>query len=155
MWRDAYIESRVTSADPIELVQMLYDHAKVRARDARGSLASGDIAGRSKAISNTIAILSELESSLDHNSGGSISASLSELYQYMRTRLITANLKQQDEPLREVEDLLTTLSEAWRGVRKAVRNKADFQQVSNSGEQAQGVFAVAPEHGHSTHAWSA
>jgi flagellar secretion chaperone FliS len=154
MWRDAYIEGRVTSADPIELVQMLYDHAVVRVRDARTSLISGDIAGRSKAISNTIAVLSELESSLNHDVGGSISVSLSELYEYMRTRLTTANLKQQDEPLMEVEGLLTTLSATWSGVRKAVNSNGDLRPISNSGEQGRGLFAVEPEH-HATHAWSA
>jgi flagellar secretion chaperone FliS len=156
MWREAYIESRVTSADPVELVQMLYDHALVRIRDARNSLASGDIVGRSKAISNTIAVLSELESSLDHNCGGTISASLSELYQYMRTRLTTANLKQEDEPLGEVEGLLMTLSEAWGGVRRAVKGEPDFQAISAPGEQAGGALPAGdPERSREMHVWSA
>jgi flagellar secretion chaperone FliS len=155
MWRDAYIESRVTSADPIELVQMLYDHALLRIRDARNHLAAGDIVGRSKAISTTIAILSELESSLDHNAGGSISGNLAALYQYMRTRLTTANLKQEQEPLLEVENLLSTLSEAWGAVRTRTRSDAGFDPAPSAAKPSGDVFAVEPDHSHAAHAWSA
>ena len=95
MWKDAYLENRVLSADPLELIHMLYERAISLVSSARESLASGDIAERSKAIGKTMEILAELEGSLDHQSGGEISRNLERLYQHMRTRLMTANLKQQ------------------------------------------------------------
>jgi flagellar protein FliS len=111
------LENRVLPADPLELVYMLYERALSLVSSARGSLAAGDIAGRSKAISKVLAILAELEGTLDHQAGGEISRNLERLYQHMRTRLITANLKQQDAPLAEVESLLQTLGEAWKAIR--------------------------------------
>jgi len=119
MWKDAYLTSRVMSADPIELVHILYEHAVHLVQEARRSLAVGDIASRSKAISRAIATLAELETSLDHERGGSISRNLAQLYEYMRFRLTSANVKQEEGPLLEVEGLLKTLDEAWKTIRPA------------------------------------
>jgi flagellar secretion chaperone FliS len=113
----AYLENRILSADPIELIAILYEHAICFTGNARESLAKRDIPGRSAMISRVIAILGELDGSLNHSAGGEISANLARLYQYMRERLMLANLKQEDAPLAEVERLLTTLAEAWDGVK--------------------------------------
>jgi flagellar protein FliS len=112
----AYLESRILSADPVELVRMLYQGAIARVRDARDHLAAGDIAARSRAISKAIEMLSELTSSLDHDRGGEIAARLSQLYDYMQRRLLEANFQQADPPLADVLGLLMTLAEGWEGV---------------------------------------
>jgi len=113
----AYLENRILSADPIELIAILYEHALRFTAEARESLAKRDIATRSARISRVIAIIGELDGSLNHDAGGAISANLARLYQYMRDRLVFANLKQEDAPLAEVERLLTTLAEAWDGLK--------------------------------------
>jgi flagellar protein FliS len=96
---------------------MMYERALSLISSARASLASGDIPARCHAISQTLAILAELEASLNHEAGGQISKELQRLYRHMRTRLLTANLKRQDAPLAEVYTLLQTLGEAWQGIR--------------------------------------
>jgi flagellar secretion chaperone FliS len=118
MWRDVYLESKVLSADPVELIQMLYQSALDSVGEARTHLAKGDIAQRSAAISKVARILLELTASLNHEAGQEISRNLAELYQYMQLRLLDANLKQSDEPLAETQQLLTTLLGAWEGVRR-------------------------------------
>ena len=124
MWQDAqnaYLESRVFSADPIELVRLMYQATTAALRQARQHLAEGDIAARSRSISKACEILIELETSLDHGRGGDISRRLAQLYDYLRGRLFEANMKQSDEPLAEVLGLLSTLSEAWDGVQNQTR----------------------------------
>ena len=91
-WGTAYLETRVLTADPVDLVAMSYEFAGLRVHEARSALAKKDIAARCRAISKTIAILGELESSLDHNLGGEIAHNLGRLYGYMRERLTQANL---------------------------------------------------------------
>jgi flagellar protein FliS len=115
-WKTAYLETRVLSADPVELIGILYEYAVMSVQDARNGLAQGNIPDRSKAIAKVIAILGELESSLDHKLGGEIALNLGRLYRYMRERLTSANLRQVDEPLAEVEALLKTLGEAWQAI---------------------------------------
>ncbi len=119
MWQnahDAYLESRVLSADPLELVRLLYEAEIDAVREARRHLAAGEIAARSRSITKAFGILQELVAALDHERGGEISKRLAQLYDYMQRRLLEANFRQTDEPLAEVLGLLATLAEAWQGV---------------------------------------
>jgi flagellar protein FliS len=115
---DAYLENRVLSADPVELVRLATQACAAAVRDARRQLAAGDIAARSRSISRACALLIELLGSLEFQQGGEISQRLAQLYEYMHHRLIQANFEQSDEPLAEVLSLLATLSEAWDGLRQ-------------------------------------
>jgi len=121
MWQnahDAYLESRVLSADPLELVHLLYEAAIAAVREARRYLAEGEIAARSRSITKAFSILQELVAALDHDRGGEISARLAQLYDYIQRRLLEANFQQADEPLAEVLGLLATLAEAWQQVKR-------------------------------------
>ena len=121
MWtdgHDAYLEGRVLTADPIELVNLLYQACTEAVRGARRHLAEGRIAERSREINKAYEIVVELGTSLDHERGGEISQRLALLYDYMLRRLLDANMQQTDAPLAEVLGLLSTLSEAWAGIRK-------------------------------------
>jgi len=115
--RAAYLEAHVLSADPLELVCLLYQHAIDAVQDARTHLAGGNIAARAKAISKAIGILGELTSALNPEVGGSIGSNLKQLYEYMTLRLTEANIRQQDGPLAEIERLLNTLGQAWNETR--------------------------------------
>jgi flagellar protein FliS len=133
MWRDVYLDTRVLSADPLELVHILYEHTLAMVANARRHLAEGNIAARGRAISRAIAAIEELDSSLDRQSGGAIARNLSALYQYMRSRLLTANIRQEDAPLAEVERLLRTLGEAWSAIRPSARAEADQTLAAHRG----------------------
>lgn len=110
---EEYLEARVMSATPVELVRILYGAAAQSVREARRHLAEGDIAGRSREISKAVAVLVELQSALDKNRGGDLAGRLNALYDYMQRRLLDANIQQSDTPLEEVLGLLTTMEEAW------------------------------------------
>jgi flagellar protein FliS len=121
MWQNAhdiYLESRVLSADPVELVRMLYEACISHVRDARRHLADGRIMERCRSISSASEILSELTASLDHERGGDISRRLASLYDYMQRKLSDANCRQDDAAAAEVLGLLTTLAEAWDSIRE-------------------------------------
>src|SRR5215212_7512806 len=93
--RDAYLEGRILSADPLELVRLLYHGCSDAVREARRKLEEGDIAGRSRAITNAHEILAELLTSLDRARGREIAERLAQLYDYMQGRLIEANCRQE------------------------------------------------------------
>ena len=120
MWpnaHDAYLESRILSADPIELVNLLYQACTGAVREARRHLANREILARSRSITKASEILIELTTALDHQRGGEISQRLAQLYDYMLRRLTEANCQQSDAPLAEVLGLLSTLAEAWEGLK--------------------------------------
>jgi flagellar protein FliS len=107
------LETRISSATPLELVTILYDGAIEAVRSARGYLASGEIQLRSRAITKAVNILIELSRSLNLEVGGELSKRLAGLYDFMQQSLLDANFRQTDEGLATTESLLVSLREAW------------------------------------------
>jgi flagellar protein FliS len=112
-----YRETEVLIANPLELVNILYRAAIDAIAAARRHLRDGKTRERSRQITRALEILHELMFSLNHQQGGEISRSLAALYVYMQNRLTEANVVQADAPLAEVQDLLSTLLEAWSAIR--------------------------------------
>jgi flagellar protein FliS len=113
----SYLNERVLSADPLELVQILYGAALEALQQARGHLRSGGIAARSKAITKVGAILGELALSLRPVASSELSSNLADLYVYMQRQLARANFEQAESPLIEVEQLMATLLDGWQNCR--------------------------------------
>ena len=127
----AYLEASLLTAEPIELVRILYRTALENVRNAQTHLAEGDIPARSKAVAKCIDILHELSFSLRHENEPKLARNLVELYDYMQRQLLVANLGQSGEPLKEVETLLTTMSEAWDRINPELpREEAPGQRAS-------------------------
>jgi flagellar protein FliS len=164
-WKQAYLETRILSADPVELVSILYEHAAISVQDARQSLAAGDVPGRARAVTKAIAIVGELEGSLNREQGGDIAVNLGRLYPYMRERLTHANITKTDEPLAEVEALLRTLGDGWKEIagqtpaapRISTNHFAGAgESWSNSTVQSWGAPAVVDSTaGYSSQGWNA
>ena len=114
-----YFEGNVESADPVELVRMLYRAAIEAVEKARQHLREGDIAARSGQLSKAGAILAHLSFSVKPEADAALSRNLIELYDYMQRRLLRANLEQADGPLAEVSSLLNTLLGAWEACQPA------------------------------------
>ena len=154
-WRTAYLETRVMSADPVQLIGILYEYGVLTVQEAREHLRSRDIPARAKAISKAIAIVSELESSLDHKAGGEIADNLGRLYQYIREKLLQANIEQSDALLAEVEGLMNTLAEGWDAV------LADSRSTHSVAVTATNPMPWGPASGaevlseYTAHSWSA
>ena len=124
MPKDSYLESRILAADPVELIHILYEHALTQVRAAYAAQAAKDIRGSAEAICKALGAIGELEASLDHNAGGSISRNLGNLYRYMRKRLTDANMKREHGALTEVESLIRTLDEGWTAMQHATALRA-------------------------------
>ncbi|HXG35180.1 MAG TPA: flagellar export chaperone FliS [Bryobacteraceae bacterium] len=121
----AYLESRVLSASPLELVRILYRLAIERLREAKLHQASGDVLARSRALTAASEVLAELTCALDLQKGGELSRRLAELYQYMQVRLLEANFRQDMALVDEVIGLLATLLEAWQQIEPEPETSAD------------------------------
>ena len=109
-----YLENEVLTAEPLKLVVLLYQGALDSIAAARWEREAGNRPAYSKSISKALAIVWELNRSLDMKAGGDVSAQLARLYVYIRNRLLEANRSFADAPLAEAERLLSTLLEAWR-----------------------------------------
>ena len=116
------------------------------------------MAERCRNISKALAIVGELDGSLNHSVGGEMSMNLARLYQYLRERLTAANLMKEAEPLAEVESLLNTMAEAWAGVKRPGAQPAGIPSVPAL--EATPAYLTTPfiqgtESYQSSHSWTA
>ncbi|HZW20785.1 flagellar export chaperone FliS [Noviherbaspirillum sp.] len=111
------IETGVAAASPHKLVVMLFEGAMIAISSAIQHLQSGNTAAKGQAISKAITIIENgLRASLDKKVGGDIALNLDALYEYMCSRLIIANAKNQVAVLEEVYQLLKGLKDAWESI---------------------------------------
>jgi flagellar protein FliS len=133
-----YRETAVKTANPLQLVVMLYDAAICSLKEAREHMNRKDIAKRSRSINKCIHIISELQSCLDLRAGGDIASSLNRLYDYMKRNIFKANVEQSVQPLDEIEALLETLRSAWNEV--AAQTRAPAIQSGGQSMSASGMI---------------
>jgi flagellar protein FliS len=111
------LETGIAAATPHKLITMLYDGAVLAVINATNHMKAGNIEAKGKAISHAIQIIDNgLKASLDKDVGGEIAKNLDALYEYMSSRLLTANLQNKVEILDEVRGLLTDLRDTWKQI---------------------------------------
>ncbi|MBK1679965.1 flagellar export chaperone FliS [Rhodocyclus tenuis] len=122
------IGTSVNEADPHQLILMLFEGASAALKTARFAMQEGNIPLKGGSISKAIDIIANgLGASLDENRGGDLALQLGALYEYMVSRLLWANLKNDLGALKEVETLLGEIHEAWRQI-----DPAQIQQPPES-----------------------
>jgi len=107
------VSSGVEDATPHRLIQMLMEGALDKIATANGYMLQGDMAEKGRHISWGISIISGLQSSLDRDAGGEISANLDDLYDYMIRRLMEANATNDTAIVDEILSLLLEVKTAW------------------------------------------
>lgn len=112
----AYRRIEAESRSPLELVVMLYDGALRFVSEAKQAHSRGDILARGNAISRCLAIIAELQSTLNVAQGGAIAEELDRLYTYVTTRLLDVSVKQDVAGLDEIHRLLTSVRDGWAGI---------------------------------------
>ena len=131
-YMNQYHQNQVATASPEQILIMLYDGALRFLGQAASGIENGDRELRTRYINKTIAIISELSATLNHEIGGQVSANLADLYDYMIRELMSANAQNDLQPLRGVEKLLGELRETW------------MQAIEINRQEVAGVSANVP-----------
>ena len=111
-----YLESRILSAQPAELVEMLYQVAIQSLKKAIGHLKSGDAMARSGEVTRAQEAVNELMAALDHSVGASFTQTLASLYAYVQQQILKGHAGPSEEALQRAIGILNTLQEGWSGV---------------------------------------
>jgi flagellar protein FliS len=118
------IETNVSTANPHQLVLMLFDGALLAINSAAISMSNGDVASKGSSISKAIEIVTfGLKASLDAEAGGELAGRLGSLYDYVCQRLFFANVSNNEAALNEASTLLTELREAWAQIGQQVQTE--------------------------------
>lgn len=143
-YRQVGATSEVGGADPHRLIQMLMEGALTRMSQAKGMIDEKDYEGKARLLGRVMEIIATLQSSLDHEKGGDISANLDRLYDYMNRRLLEASSANDTGMIDEVMSLLLEIKSGWDGIRDeylaSTGKKPNEQQTAS--ESAVNAFSV-------------
>ncbi|WP_271408469.1 flagellar export chaperone FliS [Pseudomonas sp. Q1-7] len=106
----------VADASPHRLIQMLMEGSLSRLAQARGALERGQLASKGELIGKAISIVGGLRGALDMERGGEVASNLDRLYEYMGTRLVEANARDDSAILDEVSQLMRTIKSGWDAI---------------------------------------
>lgn len=116
-----YKENAILTASPEELVLMLYNGILRFIEEAKMAIEKKDFNKANNSILRAQDILTELMLTLDMNY--EISKNLYSLYDYMKRRLIEANIKKDIKILDEVSGFVYDLKQTWNTALSKIRER--------------------------------
>lgn len=123
-------QTSVESANPHQLVHLLFEELLQSLANARGALARNDVAAKGMAIGRAVRIIDEgLRAGLNESEGGEIARNLDRLYEYCGRKLTMANLKNDDALLAEVKSLIEPIASAWREIAPGAQQVAQNKKI--------------------------
>lgn len=108
-----YRQYSVQSATPLGLVAMLYDGAIAFLHRAVAAMEAHDIQKKCSHLNRALAIITQLEGTLDFEQGGEVAQTLKSFYVYARTQAMKANIENSPEMLRALIEKFSTVRDAW------------------------------------------
>ena len=124
------LKTRLASADPFEVTQMLMEGALESMKVAKINIQNNDLENKSKFIAKATSIIDSLRLSLNHNVGGELSSNLESLYVYMSDSLLESSINNDIAKIEEVVELLSDIKVAWDQIPERDRQSA-FNQMQN------------------------
>lgn len=112
-YQNTSLETSVSEATPHKLVSMLYEGVLTKIARAKGFTQRKQFKDKAAEIAKVTAILMNLRSNLDFESGGEVALNLDSLYEYMNRRILEAGRENSIEKLDEVAELIRTIKEGW------------------------------------------
>jgi flagellar protein FliS len=109
----AYRESAVLSAQPEQLIVMLYDGARRFLHQAAIAMGEGQVELAHRKLRRTEDILMHLREVLDMEQGGEIATRLESIYMFCQSYLLKARLDRDPAKIDRVSAMLGELRDAW------------------------------------------
>jgi flagellar secretion chaperone FliS len=110
----------VADASPARLVQIMFEQILAQLATAQGCMARiennlplNDVVTKCKAMGKAIALIDQLNNTLDLERGQQIAGNLRALYVYMLARLTLANLTNDSKIVAEVGALVQEIKSGW------------------------------------------
>jgi flagellar protein FliS len=109
-----YAQNNVGIESPEKLIAMLYEGVLRFNAQAKKAIDDSNVEKRVYWINRSIAIITELISTLDGTQGGDVFEYLNGLYNYERNLLTEASAESNKEKIDEVTNVFKGLLEAWK-----------------------------------------
>lgn len=127
------------NTSPQQLVVMCYDGIIRFLTQARKCIEQKDIEGRVKHLNKALAVIDELQSSLDFARGGEVAKNLDRCYDYFNNQLMQVGMNDDVNTLDHVVKLVKELRYAWAKVaedaaKAPVANQMPYGGARNTGQ---------------------
>jgi flagellin-specific chaperone FliS len=132
-----YIEGRILSAHPVEVVHLFYRVAIDNLNLAIACLKTGDNFGRSRAVTKAQRAVNELMVALDPTVPAPFTRNLAELYDYIQRAIIAGHTRRSEQAFQDALGVLNILSEGWSGVEANVMGAAKAERQNAPEEQSE------------------
>ena len=109
-----YRQLSVQSATPLGLLVMLYDGAIAFLHRAIAAMEAHDMEKKCQHLNRALAIIIQLEGTLNFEQGGEPARTLQTFYMYARAQAQQANVENSPEILHELIEHFTALRDAWQ-----------------------------------------
>ena len=119
-------KSTAQQASPYQLVAMLFQKLLDNIATAKGAIAQKNHEKKGTELSNAIAIIGVLESSLDFKQGGDISENLAALYKFCSEQLLVASATNDEVKLDEIIQILLPIKAGWDAIPTENQQQASF-----------------------------
>ncbi len=121
-YQEAEQDFLVEGADKHSLVQILYGELLNALDHTHDALERLDLQAKSASMTKALSIIHVLNSTLDFEKGGEIAASLAQLYEWARRKVIEASRTNVAPLVKEVRKVIAEIAAAWDAIgRSGVR----------------------------------
>jgi flagellar secretion chaperone FliS len=110
----SYRKSAIEGASPIGLVIALYDTLWGDLRRAAAAIRENDIEKRCRELNHATLVLGQLENWIDLNNGGELAKNLTQLYAYLRAKMLEASIAKSAPMLEAQMELILHVRTAWQ-----------------------------------------
>lgn len=109
-------QTEIEGASPHRLIQLMMERVVTKVALAEKYMETESVAEKGVHIGDAISLIDGLQVSLNHKSDQRMASNFDALYDYMKRRLVEANLKNDVAMLREVSGLMHELKSAWDAI---------------------------------------
>lgn len=120
--QDAYRQQDILTANPVDVIVMLYDALKKNIIVGKRKIIKNDVQGAHDHLMKAQQIVVELVNSLDMSY--EIAENLLAIYEFILKTLEEANMKKDDKALEPLVEIIGDLREAWHEI--SVSNKGSL-----------------------------
>ena len=124
---NTYKKQRVMTASPEELTLMLYNGCINKIKIAINGIDIGDVKLTHDNVLKSQAIIRELKATLNMNY--EIAKEMSQMYDFILTKLIEGNIKKEIEPLEIAKSLVEEFRDTWFSAMKSSSQKAKTNAI--------------------------
>jgi flagellar secretion chaperone FliS len=138
----AYRKNEIEGLTPVEIVCRLFQKLHLELEAAREAIQNKKIAAKGESLSRALAIIGELQASLNLEEGGEIAANLNGIYHFLILEIPMASVNNDAERLAKVIKIVGPLVEAWEQTAMAAKNQGKVIGVRPEAAQQCSIHAT-------------